>query len=112
MTVNAITSSAQGWNGSGSHACSACCFVFTRSCAALAKEAKLGCAQRGHGRSPTAVFLNPCTDGMEVRRPRVVEALARIVYPLDEPQLAAMTPSHVRRAQLVCHPHPDSMAQN
>jgi hypothetical protein len=40
---------------------------------------------------------------MEVRRPRVVEALARIVYPLDEPQLAAMTPSHVRRAQLVRH---------
>ena len=38
---------------------------------------------------------------MEVRQPRVVEALARVVYPLEEPQLAAITPSHVRRAQLV-----------
>ena len=39
---------------------------------------------------------------MEVRRPRIVETLACVVYPLDEPQLAAMTPSHIRRAQLVC----------
>ena len=45
----------------------------------------------------------PCcaADGMEVRLPRAVAALAWLVYPLEEPQLAAMTPSHVRRAQLV-----------
>ena len=43
---------------------------------------------------------------MEVRQPRAMAALAWLVYPLEEPQLAAMTPSHVRRAQLVWIPDP------
>ena len=43
---------------------------------------------------------------MEVRQPRAVVALAWLVYPLEEPQLAAMTPSHIRRAQLVMPPNP------